>query len=161
MNISEAIVMSQEQIRKNGESLREQRKKWAQIKWKQVNKEARTKEEKKELLKKWREKAAESIKDKELMEGLRYLEQNGAKFTLSRGLKWVLYFCSDSSYKIQFWGWYMGNNNIHKVNNGLIEFLDVETIQRVLRMGFKEQLIEQILALNPKIDAFKEMFVQK
>lgn len=160
MEIKGAITQAKEMMESRKKQLQIQKEKWAKIKHQQVNKEVLFRESKKELLYRLQEKANELLKDKENVEGVKFIEEKGGFFTLDKGFKYAIYFYSDGSFKEQWWGMYMRDKNIQKVD---IYCYDIETIWRILTLDFKELLIKQILEIgkNQKVkpeDSFKEMF---
>jgi hypothetical protein len=149
MEIKEAIIKAKEMMEKRKEQLELQKEKWAKIKVEQQQKDIQLRESKKklekELLNKWREKADEFFKAQDNVEGIKFIEEKGGHFALERGDRYALYLCSDGSFKEQYWGMYMGNSNIQKVNSA---GFGIEKIKRILRLNLKELVIEQILELG-------------
>ena len=108
------------------------------------------------MLRKRKEKKGEFLKDKENVEGIKFIEEMGGHFTLEQGLKYAIYLCSDGSFKQHRWGMYMGNNNIVNIKYGSIH-------ETVSKLDLKNLLVKQILNIseNRKVkpeDAFREMF---
>ncbi|MBI4980470.1 hypothetical protein HZC30_02835 [Candidatus Woesearchaeota archaeon] len=149
MKIQEAITKAKEMMEDRKKQLQLQKEKWAKIKLQQQQKDILLRESKKklkkELLNKWHEKVDEFFNDKDNIMGIKFIEENSKYFALERGDRYALYLCSDGSFKEQGWGMYMGDNNIQKVN---LDGLDIEKIERILRLNLKELVIEQILELG-------------
>ena len=144
MEIKEAITKAKE--------LNEERKKNLQV---QVENLAKIDSEREEF-KNGCEKKNKFLKDKDNVEGIKFLEENGAHFTLNHGRKDAIYLCSDGSFKLQRWGMYMGNDNIVGIKYSSVH-------ETVSKLDLKELLVKQILTIgeNRRVkpeDSFKEMF---
>ena len=144
MEIKEAITKAKE--------LNEERKKNLQV---QVENLAKIDSEREEF-KNGCEKKNKFLKDKDNVEGIKFLEENGAHFTLNHGRKDALYLCSNGKFQLHRWGMYMGDNNIVSIKYSSIH-------ETVSKLDLKELLVKQILTIgeNRRVkpeDSFKEMF---
>lgn len=99
---------------------------------------------------KWFSKREELIKDKELMDGIKFLEGKGEHFRLCSGSRWAVYFCADGKFKMQRWGMYRGNEFIRSITLENVAFIDKKDIEKIVNMDFKEELKKQILKLSTK-----------
>ena len=144
MEIKEAITKAKELTEERKKILQVQVENWAKI------------DSEREELKNGCEKKNKFLQDKENVEGIKFLEENGAHFTLNHGRKDAIYLCSDGSFKLQRWGMYMGNDNIVNIKYSSIH-------ETVSKLDLKNLLVEQILTIgeNRRVkpeNSFKEMF---
>ncbi len=159
MEIQAAITTAKEMMEMGKKHLQIQVEKSGEIKAERYNP---LPDSKGESFKKMREKANEFIKDKENVEGIKFLEENGEHFTLERRWKHAFYLCSNGSFKQQRWGMYMGNKD-YITSAKSYDFSKDET-EMISSLNFKGLLVKQILEIgkNKRVkpeDAFKEMFI--
>jgi len=149
MDIREAIKIAEEQESMQKEKLRNPSS---------VNRGDILKFTKKELLQKLQDKARKFLKDKNIREGIQFIEERSNFFTLDRDYKYAIYLSQNGSLKEQHWGMYMGNENIQKFD---IHGHGCDTIYRILSLDLKEELIQQILNCKNKQDLFVELFDER
>ena len=144
MEIKEAITKAKELTEERKKILQVQVENWAKI------------DSEREELKNGCEKKNKFLQDKENVEGIKFLEENGAQFTLNHGRKDAIYLCSNGKFQLQRWGMYMGNDNIVNIKYSSIH-------ETVSKLDLKNLLVEQILTIgeNRRVkpeNSFKEMF---
>ena len=144
MEIKEAITKAKELTEERKKILQVQVENWAKI------------DSEREELKNGCEKKNKFLQDKENVEGIKFLEENGAHFTLNHGRKDAIYLCSNGKFQLQRWGMYMGNDNIVGIKYSSVH-------ETVSKLDLKNLLVEQILTIgeNRRVkpeNSFKEMF---
>ncbi len=160
MNIRDAIVITKETMARNKKQVLIGPDNLTKIKQFRADKKEALKEQKQKILQQLYEKGRKT--DKELLEGIRFIESQGEYFRVHDGGSDALYLCSDGTFKVQYWGNYLGDNYIKKLKREE-QYYGFDVLLEVLNSDFKALAVEQILKIRKHKkcnaeDAFKEMF---